>query len=226
MTECSDGICYDTQNHHDHCGNCTTACPSAQWCNRGNCCDPGKEYCGSACIDVLSDPSNCGGCANVCPSSAPYCQQGVCVMACVPSGSRAGLTTLSSSTVTGCWKGNPCANDAYNWTTTNGQSFEALNQDFVCGGTTACVAHVGINTYANSGYCQGSWDIYCDTTKVGSINTVGKACQGSAMTNGCSTTFMPVTCSSIKVVATGGSGTQNCCAGPSPDSMIVSVSAW
>ena len=26
MTQCSDGVCYDTQNFHDHCGGCATAC--------------------------------------------------------------------------------------------------------------------------------------------------------------------------------------------------------
>jgi len=78
FTECSDDICYDLQNHHDHCGTCTTACTSTQWCDKGNCCNQGTEYCGGSCIDVLSDKNNCGACGNVCPSQTPVCSGGTC----------------------------------------------------------------------------------------------------------------------------------------------------
>jgi hypothetical protein len=87
---------------------------------------------------------------------------------------------------------------------------------------------VGINTYASSTVCQGQFDVYCNSTKVGSIDTVGKACQGSAMTNGCDTTFTPTSCSTIKLVLTAGAGTDLCCltSGTGPDTMLTGVSAW
>ena len=31
--------------------------------------------------------------------------------------------------------------------------------------------YLGINNYADTSTCQGSWDIYCDTTKVGTLST-------------------------------------------------------
>ena len=77
-TQCSDGICYDTQNFHDRCGDCNTACASdTEWCTQGHCCGTGKRYCNTACADVLSDKNNCGTCGNVC-GSGMNCANGVC----------------------------------------------------------------------------------------------------------------------------------------------------
>ncbi len=226
FTVCSDGICYDTQNFHDHCGSCATACTAdTEWCALGQCCPVGQMYCSGACTDVLFNNSNCGGCGNTCSGSTPYCSQGTCVMACVPSGSRQPFNTLSANTTTGCWTGNACAQGTYSWTTTHGNSFEAIGQAITCGGTTACVSHVGITTYQVSSNCQGTWDVYCDTTKVGTIDTAGLGCSGDAMTNGCSTSFMPVTCSTIKLVATAGS-VGGCCGAGTIDTMLTGVSAW
>jgi hypothetical protein len=78
-TLCSDKICYDTQNNHDHCGNCSTACAQdTEWCTAGHCCASGTSYCNGACVDVLSDKNNCGSCGNVCPMNAPVCTNGQC----------------------------------------------------------------------------------------------------------------------------------------------------
>jgi hypothetical protein len=79
MTECSDSICYDTQNFHDHCGNCTTACADdTEWCTQGNCCPVGQGYCSGACTDLLSNASNCGACGVTCSGGTPVCSNGVC----------------------------------------------------------------------------------------------------------------------------------------------------
>jgi hypothetical protein len=82
MTGCSDSICYDTQNAHDHCGNCTTPCADdTEWCTQGNCCPVGQAYCGGMCVDVLSNDSDCGGCGIVCGGGTPVCSGGTCTSA-------------------------------------------------------------------------------------------------------------------------------------------------
>lgn len=227
-TICSDNICYDVQNHHDHCGSCTTACASGEWCTSGKCCQPGQLVCNNACTDVLTSAANCGKCGNVCSGGTPFCNNGTCTIGCNPSGTRQPFNTFVSATTTGCWNtGNPCGQDTSTFSQTYGRNFQANGQEVVCGGVTACVGHVGIGTYTGSTtVCQGAWDVYCNNTKVGTINTVGKTCGGTAMTNGCSIAFTPASCSTIKLVASAGNGGLGCCGGAMPDSMIVAVSAW
>jgi hypothetical protein len=78
-TVCSDNICYDTQNFHDHCGDCNTACAAnTEWCTQGHCCSVGQAYCNGACTDVLADNSNCGACGNKCGGNTPNCSNGIC----------------------------------------------------------------------------------------------------------------------------------------------------
>ena len=142
MTACSDGICYDTNNYHDHCGTCTTACAPTEWCNHANCCPQGQEYCGTACTDVLTDNSNCGTCGNVCSGTTPYCSAGTCVMGCVPTGTRQAFNTLSSSTVTGCWTGNPCGTDTYSWRPHQRRELRGhVAGDHVQRNDVACIGH-------------------------------------------------------------------------------------
>jgi hypothetical protein len=77
-TLCTDNICYDTQNNHEHCGSCMTACAvDTEWCTAGHCCSTGKEYCNGTCADVTADKNNCGACGNVCPGQE-VCSSGVC----------------------------------------------------------------------------------------------------------------------------------------------------
>jgi hypothetical protein len=219
--------CANTQTDNANCGGCGTVCQNNLECVTGACgCKNTLTNCNSSCVDTQSDSNNCGGCGTVCGNNQA-CKAGVCqVVVCTPSGSRAAFNTLQSKTTTGCWNGNVCALDNWTWNGT-GQSFQNPNENIVCSGTTACVGHVGIGTYSSVSNCQGAWDVYCDGSKVGTINTVGKTCTGSAMTNGCSSTFAPVTCSTIKVVAASAAGPGGCCNWTNhPDSMIVAVSAW
>lgn len=228
FTACSDGVCYDTQNFHENCGACGTACAAQEWCNSGKCCPVGQMACNGTCTDVLSNPSACGACGNACSGGTPFCAAGGCTAGCNPSGTRQPFNTLQSKTATGCFATSPCAIGSYSWSSANIQAFQALNQEMVCGGTTACVGHVGLNTYASSTtICHGTFDVYCDATKVGTINASGLACGGDPKTNGCSTAFTPRTCSSIKFVLVAGTGV-GCClsSGNGPDTAISGVSAW
>lgn len=226
MTQCADGVCYDTQNFHDHCGGCTTACPANEWCALGHCCPPNQLFCNGKCGDVLADPNNCGGCGTVCSGMTPVCDGGKCVAFCTPSGNRATFNALQASSG-GCIAGNPCQTDMSIQAVQYIASFETPNAALVCGGTTACVSHVGIGTYSTPGNCQGTWDVYCDSKKVGTIATGGKGCAGSAMSNGCNITFQPLQCTTIKLVGIGGSGTA-CCSGTilPVDTRVTAVSAW
>ena len=146
---------------------------------------------------------------------------------CTPTGARAPFNQLSIDTASGCWSGNPCDNDAYNFQATDGQNFQAFNQQIACKGVATCVAHVGIGTYVSTPTCQGNWDVLCDGVVVGQISTLGKTCTGSAMTNGCNITFVGRLCTEITLrAAADNDGNSGCCGGSSPDSMIVAVSAW
>ena len=119
-----------------------------------------------------------------------------------------------------------CARDDYSWTGT-GQNFQSYGQAITCSGEATLVASVGITTYAGSDACQGGWEVYCDGISVGAINTLGKTCTGSAMTNGCDVSFSPRTCANIRIEAIDvGSTPGSCCGGSGPDSMITAVSAW
>lgn len=69
--------CFNLSVTSDHCGACTTQCPSGQVCSQSQCCPQGNLYCGSGCVDVTKDPNNCGACGATCPSPA-NCAAGKC----------------------------------------------------------------------------------------------------------------------------------------------------
>jgi hypothetical protein len=151
---------------------------------------------------------------------------------CIPSGVRQPFNTLASATNTGCVSdeagSNPCQNGFYQIDEAPYlRNFAYAGEQITCSGTTACVSHVGVITSGYWGICQGTWDVYCDSTKVGTIDTLGsmQVCWDAAVSNGCDTTFEPRTCSSIQLVAQTGSGLI-CCSGTLVDSTIVGVSAW
>jgi hypothetical protein len=76
---CTDNLCWDMQNSHDHCGACSTACAAdVEWCTKGHCCSTGTDYCSSQCVNTNTDANNCGKCGNVCPNTAPACVNGAC----------------------------------------------------------------------------------------------------------------------------------------------------
>lgn len=85
--------------------------------------------------------------------------------------------------------------------------------------------NVGI-TNGSTTVCQGIWEIYGDHVGV-TIDTNGKTCTGSAMSNNCRVTFSPRPCTQIKLVAVSDpNNATGCCGGSNPDAMITAVSAW
>jgi hypothetical protein len=140
MALCTDDICYDLQNHHDHCGTCATGCTATtQWCTQGHCCGVDTAWCTSACASILSDNDNCGACGHVC--DAGTCNGGVCAL-CVPSTitgptlsstitgwPNAGLriTALKNTTLTGFVVNNQGAADTVSLTDTGGTVLQSLS---------------------------------------------------------------------------------------------------
>ncbi len=140
MALCSDQICYDLENHHDHCGSCSTACTAlTEWCTQGNCCATGSIWCTSACASILSDNNNCGACGHACDAGA--CNGGEC-LTCVPSTvtgptlttnisgwPSAGLRikALKNTTLTSFVVNNQGAADTVSLTTTTGTVLQTLS---------------------------------------------------------------------------------------------------
>jgi hypothetical protein len=177
MALCSDEICYDTQNHHDHCGTCTTACAqTSEWCTQGHCCGVGSAWCGSSCASVLTDTQNCGACGHACDGGG--CQNGVCA-SCVPatltgpaltmniSGwARAGLriTALKNTTLTSFVVNNQGAADTIDLTDTSGTVLQTIA---LPANSTAYTASVSWALTANTSYdlileggANGLWASY------------------------------------------------------------------
>jgi cysteine-rich repeat protein len=145
---------------------------------------------------------------------------------CMPLGVRAPLNSLGNDTASGCWSGNPCAYDTWAWDPARGQNFQNFNEGITCSGASTCVANVGIVTYSSPQVCQGKWEVLCDGVLVGTIDSYGLGCTGSAMNNNCRTTFLPRQCASIRLVAVqDNNATTGCCGGNNPDTMITGVSA-
>lgn len=58
-----EGLCYDLQTEHDHCGACGIACGVEEVCELGACvaqCAAPELSCGDACIDPSIDRDYCG----------------------------------------------------------------------------------------------------------------------------------------------------------------------
>jgi cysteine-rich repeat protein len=201
----------------------------------GEVCDDGNDLNTDACVDGCV-PASCGDgfvqegteecddgndvdddqCANDCTSNQ-----------CVPSGARAPLNTIGNDTASGCWNGNPCTYDTYQWSSSHGQNFQNFAQGITCSGAKTCVENVGVTTYQSTTVCQGIFDVLCDNVKVGTIDTVGKTCTGSAMNNACRVTFPARECAQVRLVAVNdNNNVTSCCGGNNPDSMLTSVSAW
>jgi hypothetical protein len=225
--DCNDGnVCTDDSCDPDsgclHANN-SAACSDGNACTINDACSGGTCQGGGALTCNDNDPCTDDSCDP--DTGCVYTDNAEC---CVPSGNRAPFNSLSADTASGCWNANPCSTSNYSWNGT-GQNFQAFGQYITCSGSQTCVQNVGITTYEGSGtVCQGKWDVYCDNVKQCTINTLGKTCTGSSLTNGCKCTFADgEKCTAIKLVAVSdGDGTLGCCGGSQPDTMITSVSAW
>ena len=211
-----------------------TLYPDADDDGYGSSTVPGEGYCDPP-DGWLADSSDCADDrADISPDAAEICGDtedndcnGEVDETCGPSGERAPFNTMSSEETTPyCYGGNVCSRDTYSWLGT-GQDFSDYGQAVTCTGESTLVANVGITTYDSAGACQGGWNIFCDGDYVGIINTVGRACAGSAMTNGCDVSFSPRMCSEIRIESVFVyEESRGCCGSSGPDSMITAVSAW
>ena len=81
-----DGCEVNTATDPQHCGSCTSNCPSGSSCTNGQCQGTnGQIVCGSVLVDPRTDVSNCGGCGKVCPTvvhAVDSCVNAACVTQC------------------------------------------------------------------------------------------------------------------------------------------------
>jgi hypothetical protein len=162
FTECSDGICYDPQNFHDHCGNCTTACQSTEWCTQGKCCSVGTKLCNGNCVDTTSDKNNCGSCGNVCGSGKPVCSGGQCVSA----------VTFSQAFVSGQIATSQCTA----WTTFRSQ-LTGTYSSITISGTNDTVGRTCSGAGANT-LCQALHNNTSTSVSCGGFTWVTDQCTG------------------------------------------------
>jgi hypothetical protein len=158
MTECGDGICYDPQNFHDHCGDCNTACATTEWCTQGHCCSVGTAYCSGACTDVLGDKNNCGSCGHVCPSQTPVCSDGQCTTAIVYSEAFTG-GSIASTQCTAWNTFRSSLSGTYSSITISG-SYDTTGR--TCTGTganTLCQALHNATTVSNLSCGSYTWNV-------------------------------------------------------------------
>ena len=155
LTQCADGICYDTQNFHEHCGDCNTACQAGEYCAGGHCCSTGTEYCSGTCTDVLANASNCGKCGNAC-GTGMSCVGGTCT-ACTNSNyalqatattSSGGVTTYGPQNANdGVLETNKCS--PYSWVSTYTGSLTEWIQLTWTGSHTLTKIHVDTTASTN-----------------------------------------------------------------------------
>ena len=195
------------------------ACTANDFCQNGDCQSGGAVNCDDSnpCTDDSCAPGT--GCVH---TPGQNC--------CVPTGQRVPYNTLVDSNQTACFKtGNPCQWDSAQWSWDHIRGFAAFGEFITCGGTSGCVAHVGIGTY-NGGVniCHGLWDVYCDSEYQCTIDSFNKDCTGTAMTNQCRCDFPGArVCATIKLIAIqDNDNTGSCCGDGQPDSAIDAVSAW
>jgi len=158
LTLCSDDICYDTQNFHEHCGGCGTACAANEYCGGGHCCAQGSAYCNGACTDVLSNSSDCGGCGVVC-TSGETCSGGQCVTCGNTNEALTATATSSGGGQTQYGYGPGDLNDgvlettsscaSYNWANTSGGSTTEWVQYTWTSAHTLTSVHVDTAASAN-----------------------------------------------------------------------------
>jgi hypothetical protein len=90
--KCCGGICTNTEDDPDNCGNCGHHCELGQVCRGGSCgcedsncggcgdgppCGDGNTCCGGTCVNLQSHKNHCSVCSNPC-SFWETCYEGVC----------------------------------------------------------------------------------------------------------------------------------------------------
>lgn len=165
LTLCTDDICYDTQNFHEHCGGCNTACASTEYCAGGHCCATGSEYCNGACTDVLSNAANCGGCGVTC-GNGQTCAGGTCTtcgstneaLTATATSSGGGTTTYGPQNANdGKLEVNQCS--PYSWLNTSGGSTTEWIQYTWTSSHTFTKVHMDTSAVTNDACSLGPYSV-------------------------------------------------------------------
>jgi Stigma-specific protein, Stig1 len=159
QTNCG-GVCVDMNSDPNHCGSCTTVCPSGQVCSSGQCicadgqapcgesktccasgyscvsgmcCPSGQTPCNGACVDMKNDPNHCGSCTTVC-ASGQTCSGGQCI--CADGQAPCGESKTCCASGYSCVSGMCCLSGQ---TACNGACVDINNDPNHCGScTTVC----------------------------------------------------------------------------------------
>jgi len=174
------------------------------------------------------------GTSITCGSNAAWSSASGCTALYSDTGSR-GFTTGSGPGTSYCgtygsgWQDPTftCGATSYSWGG-NGYSFGSTGHWIRCtrGAGPTMTSAVGITTYSgSSSVCQGAWDVYCDGTNVGRINSLGTTCSTGPYRGSCQVTYSARSCSYIQLNAVSGYGS-GCCNSGGPDSMITAIAVW
>ncbi|APR82637.1 BNR repeat domain protein [Minicystis rosea] len=178
LTACS-GMCVDTSNDPQHCGECGKACAAGEYCAMGSCQSNCGQLtaCSGMCVDTNNDPKNCGECGKAC-AAGEYCAMGSCQSNCGQLTACSGMCVDTDNDPKNCGAcGKACA---------AGQS---------CGGGNCLSAPCGPGqTTCGSGLAQhcakiatdpqncGGCGFVCPTGKVCSAGQCGLHCTGKTST--------------------------------------------
>ena len=84
LTKCS-GLCVDTMNNPNFCGDCTTICGSGRYCNNGICakdlgevCSSGNECASGNCVDNFCCHTACSSLCESCQGATTGGVDGIC----------------------------------------------------------------------------------------------------------------------------------------------------
>lgn len=194
------GTCIDPKTDPDHCGQCTIACGTNEFCDSGTCattCNPPNNTTCGICTNTDVDPNACGASCDKCPIGAD-CVAGTCETCAQADPTKPdecnGACTNTDTDASNCGacnvfcgSGQTCQNGTccgLGLTECNGQCLNLQEDDQNCGACgNACGAGEScVNGACACGFGQISCPNGCVTPSVDPLNcgSCGDICGAGA----------------------------------------------